>query len=67
MRRVSGARPTVQAVGGSVEFILTLDREACAFRQILAQQPVGVFAVPHCQGLCGSQKYAFMPVAAVSS
>src|SRR6195952_3938389 len=44
MERVSGAGAAVQAVGDSVEFVLTVDREVRAFRQILPQQPVGVFA-----------------------
>ena len=44
MERVSGARPAVQAVGDHVEFVLTVEREVGAFRQILAQQPVGVLA-----------------------
>jgi hypothetical protein len=44
MKRVSGARPDVQAVGDSVEFVLTVDREVRAFRKLLAQQAVGVFA-----------------------
>lgn len=44
MEVVSCTRPAIQAVGDGVEFVLSVDRKVCAFWQILAQQPVGVFA-----------------------
>jgi hypothetical protein len=44
MKLVSGARWPVQAVDNRVHFVVAVDREVRAFRQVLAQQPVGVFA-----------------------
>ena len=42
MERVSGTWAAVQAVGDRVEFVLTVEREVGAFRQILAQQSTQV-------------------------
>ncbi|REG45606.1 hypothetical protein B0G80_9235 [Paraburkholderia sp. BL6669N2] len=70
MEVVSCTRPAIQTVGHGVEFVLTVDRKVSAFRQILSQQPVGVFAsaaLPgavrvakvHVHASCGSE--LFMP------
>ena len=41
---MSCARPAVQAIGDSIEFVLTVDRQVGAFGKVLIQQFVGVFA-----------------------
>jgi hypothetical protein len=50
-----GTRPAVEAIGDSVEVILTVDREVSALGQILAQQTVGVLA---CATLPGAVRVA---------
>ena len=47
------ARPVVQAVGDSVEFVLCVDREVGSFGQVLSQQPVGVFTCAALPGAMG--------------
>jgi hypothetical protein len=44
MKCMGSARSAVEAVGDGIEFVLTVDREVSALRQILPQQPVGVLA-----------------------
>ena len=41
---MGSARSAAGAVGDGIEFVLTVDREVSALRQLLPQQPVGVLA-----------------------
>ena len=47
------ARPVVQAVGDSIEFVLCVDREVGSFGQVLSQQAVGVFTCAALPGAMG--------------
>jgi hypothetical protein len=53
MKRVSCARPVVQTVSDSIEFVLCVDREVGSFGQVLSQQPVGVFTCAALPGTMG--------------
>src|ERR1700751_1597318 len=44
MKCMRSTRTAVEAVGDAIEFVLAVDREVSALRQILPQQPVGVLA-----------------------
>ena len=48
----------VHQVGNRLERILVIDAQICPLGQELAQYQLMFSQLPHCQGLCGSQKYA---------
>ena len=56
MERVSGAWPSVEAVGSGIEIVLGEGAQVGALGQVLAQQAVGVLAGAALRGLWESQK-----------
>ena len=64
---VDRAWPLVETFRDRIEFLLAVERQVSAFRQVLAKETVGVLAGSPLPGAMGSQQETLTPVWAVSS